>query len=102
MAKPRARKSVQRAKPKAPQSSDSGDLWVLFKAKELRTDGDGSITQRELAKEAGVSDDTVSKIERGIGVSKRMVNKVFEALNAHHGKKLKREEHVKKFRVWKR
>lgn len=93
------KKPVKRTKSAAAGVQDAGAVWLLVGAKDLRTDGDGSITQSELAQEAGVGDDTVSKIERGVGVSKRMVNKVFEALNARHGKKLKRDERIKKVRV---
>jgi DNA-binding XRE family transcriptional regulator len=90
--KPAARTTLSRTP--AGENNPEEAVWGIRNAKRLRTDGKGAITQAKLAEEAGVGDDTVSKIERGIGVSRRMVNKVFEALNVHHDGKLKHEHCV--------
>jgi DNA-binding XRE family transcriptional regulator len=92
---------AKKARPKATSGRALADqdpsdeaIWGIRDAKRLRTDGKGAITQAKLAEEAEVGDDTVSKIERGIGVTRRMANKVFEALNVHHDGMLKREHYV--------
>ena len=76
------------------RSPDAKAIWTIRHAARLRADGRGSISQSELAAESSVGDDTVSKIERRIGVSKRSANRVFDALNVRHGGKLKKGRYV--------
>lgn len=93
MSKKPAAKTTARRSPAEEDASEEA-IWGIRDAKRLRTDGKGAITQTKLANEAGVGDDTVSKIERSIGVTRRMVNRVFEALNVHHDGKLRYEHYV--------
>lgn len=90
----RAAKSVARGR--APRDTDA--LWTVKNARQLRLDGHGSVTQAKIAAEADLGDDTVSKIERGKGVSQRSANRLFEALNKRNEDKLKRNRCVVKLR----
>jgi predicted transcriptional regulator len=76
--------------------------WTVRDAKRLRVDGDKHHTQDALAKEAGVTGDTVSKIERRIPVSRRSAMKVFDALNKCHESGLKQSRLVVRVPVAKR
>jgi transcriptional regulator with XRE-family HTH domain len=66
--------------------------WYVRNAEELRVVA--GLTQTELVARAGVGRDTISKVERGIPVSRLKAQKIFHALNALHGERLKGEQYV--------
>jgi DNA-binding XRE family transcriptional regulator len=66
--------------------------WYVRKAEELRMSG--HVTQEVLASDAGVSSDTVGRVEHGLPVSRLKAVMVFDALNKLNGGKLKVGRHV--------